>query len=236
MSTIRPRLLDLFCGAGGCSVGYHRAGFDVVGIDIKPQPCYPFPFILGDALDILAHMLTGECFLASDDNWYGLVDFVALAASPPCQRYTVGRKIHASGARHPALVGPTRALLLATGKPWVIENVVGAPLQNPITLCGTMFGLRVFRHRLFESSFSLLALAHPPHDGNTGSHDGFSTLARGRNGYICVVGHNFRRVEGARAMGIDWMQTRDKLAQATPPAFTEYVGRQLLAHIEAVRP
>lgn len=207
---MNPKLLDLFSGAGGSAMGYHRAGFDVVGVDIAPQPRYPFAFHQADALT----------YLAEHGHEY---DFVH--ASPPCQRYTIGRKIHNSGERHPDLVGPTRDLLRATGKPWVIENVPGAPLLNPIMLCGTMFDLRVFRHRLFESSVWLLAPVHPRHNGNTGATDGYSTLARGRNGYICVAGHNFIREEGAAAMRIDWMATRYELAQAIPPAYTEHIGR-----------
>jgi DNA (cytosine-5)-methyltransferase 1 len=212
----KPRLLDLYCGAGGCSVGYSRAGFEVVGVDNRPQPHYPFEFHLADALE----------FLAAHGHEYD-----AIAASPPCQHYTIGRKIHNSGERHPDLIGVTRDLLMATGKPWVIENVPGAPLRDPIMLCGTMFDLRVFRHRLFESSVKLFVPEHLRHDGNTGATDGYSTLARGRNGYICVAGHNFRREEGAVAMGIDWMGTRYELAQAIPPAYTQFVGARLMEYL-----
>jgi DNA (cytosine-5)-methyltransferase 1 len=212
------RLLDLFSGAGGAAMGYHRAGFEVVGVDIAPQPRYPFEFHQADALE----------YCAAHGQEYDVIH-----ASPPCQRYTVGRKIHDSGARYPDLVGPTRDLLRSIWKTYVIENVIGAPLLNPITLCGTMFGLHVFRHRLFESSHLLFAPQHAKHNGSTGATDGYSTLARGRNGYICVAGHNFIREEGAAAMGIDWMKTRYELAQAIPPAYTEYIGKQLLAVLEA---
>jgi DNA (cytosine-5)-methyltransferase 1 len=207
------RLLDLFSGAGGSAMGYHRAGFEVVGVDSAPMPRYPFEFHQADALEYCA--AHGQ-------------EFDVIHASPPCQRYTIGRKIHNSGERHPDLVGPTRDLLNAIGEPWIIENVPGAPLHDPITLCGVMFGLHVFRHRLFESSVMLMAPAHEKHNGTTGATDGYSTLARGSNGYICVAGHNFIREEGAVAMGIDWMRTRHELAQAIPPAYTEYIGRQLL--------
>lgn len=209
----RPRLLDCFCGAGGAAVGYHRAGFDVVGVDNRPQPRYPFPFIQADALEYLAAH-GGE--------------FHAIHASPPCQRWTVGGRIHDSQWQHPDLIAPTRDRLRLTGKLWVIENVVGSPLHRPIRLCGTMFGLKVFRHRLFESSVLLLAPDHPRHDGSTGASDGYSTLARSRNGYICVVGHNFIRQEAAAAMGIDWMASRYELAQAVPPAYCDFIGRQLM--------
>lgn len=220
------RILDLFCGAGGCAVGYHRAGFaEIVGVDIAPQPRYPFTFVQGDALEYLAE--------------HG-AEFDAIHASPPCQRYTVGRTIHDSGDRHPDLVDPTRALLNAAGRPWVMENVPGAPLENPVTLCGLMFGLRVIRHRLFESSVFLMAPpcpGHPKHlstgtmtakRGGTGN--GYST---GAGGLVCVAGNNFVREAGAKAMGIDWPMTRRELANAIPPAYTEFVGRQLIDWIGA---
>jgi DNA (cytosine-5)-methyltransferase 1 len=210
----RPRLLDLFCGAGGCAMGYHRAGFDVTGVDVKPQPRFPFAFVQADALEYL--MAHGR-------------EFDAVHASPPCQRYSQGTKRWVGRqATHPDLVGPVRDMLQSIGKPWVIENVVGAPLESPTLLCGTMFGLKVFRHRLFEASFLLLAPSHPRHDGSTGAHRGYSTLRSGRNGYVCVAGHNFIREQGAEAMGIDWMGSLKELAQAIPPAYTEFIGRQLM--------
>src|SRR5690348_16558972 len=157
----KPRLLDLFCGAGGCSMGYHRAGFEVVGVDIKPQKNYPFEFHQADALEFLK--IHGH-------------EFDAIHASPPCQRYSVGRHIHQSGGNHPDLVHPTRSLLEATGKPWVIENVMGSPVAG-VTLCDLMFGLKVLRHRLFETSFYCMVPTHPQHPkGNlTNSKNGYST-------------------------------------------------------------
>ena len=221
------RLLDLFCGAGGCSVGYHRAGFtDVVGVDLHPQPNYPFDFVRGDALEYLREH-GGE--------------FDAVHASPPCQRYTVGRHIHGSGDRHPDLVAECRGLLEEVGVPWVIENVPGSPVGG-VTLCGLMFGLRVIRHRLFESSFLLLSPPHPRHPRHLttgtltarrgGRGNGYST---GEGGLVCVAGNNFVREAGAAAMGIDWMGTRRELANAIPPAYTEFVGRQLLDHVRSRR-
>ncbi|RPJ29809.1 MAG: DNA cytosine methyltransferase [Planctomycetaceae bacterium] len=211
------RLLDLFCGAGGAAMGYHRAGFEVVGVDIKPQPHYPFEFFQKDWHDAL--MTLGPLF-------------DVIHASPPCQHYTVGKHIHNSGDRHPDLVALVRdALKQWQGqhrKPWVIENVPGAPLWSPVVLCGTMFGLKVFRHRLFESNPPLEQPTHGIHDGSTGAKDGYSTRARGRNGYICVAGHNFIREEAAEAMGIDWMKSRHELAQAIPPAYCEFIGKQLM--------
>lgn len=209
----RPRLLDLYCGAGGCAVGYHRAGFDVVGVDIEPQPRYPFEFHQADAISFLAE--------------HGS-EFDAIHASPPCQRFTIGRHIHGSGKRHLDLVGTTRWLLIEIGKPWAIENVMGAPLcPTSIMLCGLMFGLKVLRHRLFETSHLMIAPSHPKHPGGnlTNSSHSYST---GSHGFVTVAGHNFVRTAGAKAMRIDWMKTREELAQAIPPAYTEFVGRQLI--------
>jgi DNA (cytosine-5)-methyltransferase 1 len=207
----KPKALDLFCCAGGAGMGLHQAGFDVVGVDIKPQSRYPFEFHQADAL---AYPLDGFDFI-----W----------ASPPCQKYSVTAALHPS-REHPDLIDPVRARLAAHGTPYVIENVVGAPLFNPIMLCGTMFGLRVYRHRMFEASFFLSALPHGKHvQGSTGSHRGYS---RG-NPMVCVAGHNFKREEAEQAMGIDWMSSREQLSQAIPPAYSEYIGRAALAHIAA---
>ena len=206
------RLLDLFCGAGGAAMGYHRAGFEVVGVDIKPQPHYPFEFFQKDAFEAL--VVLGP-------------HFDAIHASPPCQAYSVGRHIHNSGSSHPDLVSKCREHLEATGRPWVIENVYGAPLRTSAMLCGLMFDLKVLRHRYFETSFGLLAPSHPKHPaGNlTNSNHGYS--GRGTC-MVCVAGHNFVRQVAASAMGIDWMKSRHELSQAIPPAYTEFVGRQLM--------
>lgn len=214
---MKPRLLDLFCGAGGAATGYHRAGFDVWGVDDKPQPSFPFKFICQDWEDVIE--------LAKD--------FDAVHASPPCQRWSIGNRPHRSGERHPDLIAPVRSVLRRLGKPFVIENVIGAPLERPFLLCGTMFGLKVFRHRLFETNIDIWPVPfHPTHEGTTGSHRGYSTARSGRNGYICVAGHNFEREAAAKAMGIDWMRSRRELANAIPPAYTEYIGRQLMTHLE----
>jgi DNA (cytosine-5)-methyltransferase 1 len=237
-----PRLLDLFCGAGGAAVGYHRVGFtDIVGIDMHPQANYPFEFALATALSTLQHLLNGGRIrpgLADDSPVYTLADFDAIHASPPCQRYTVGRSIHGSGDRHPDLVGPCRDLLERTGKPWVMENVPGSPLLNAVTLCGLMFGLKVIRHRLFEASFLLMAPPHRPHPKGIstgtltskrgGRGNGYST---GEQGLVCVAGNNFVREAGLRAMGIEWGMSRRELANAIPPAYTEFIGRQLMGAI-----
>lgn len=227
--TRRPRLLDLFSGAGGAAMGYHRAGFDVVGVDHKPQPNYPFDFYCGDALMLLKFLLAGNV-MPTVNGLYSLDSFDAIHASPPCQAYTIGRHIHNSGDRHPDLIAETRELLERTGLPYVIENVPGSPLVRPVMLCGLMFGLRVLRHRLFESNLLLLAPSHPRHPkGNlTNSRSGYST---GSQGFVTCAGNNFVRTAGALAMKIDWMKTRPELAQAIPPAYTEFIGRQLIGLI-----
>lgn len=234
----RPRLLDLFCGAGGCSVGYHRAGFDVVGVDKEPMKRYPYEFVQADALSTLQHLLNGGRIrvMPLDDAspLYRLRDFDAIHASPPCQAFSVSTAPHGQSGRgkHPNLIEPCRELLDRTGKPWVMENVIGAPMRVPsIMLCGMMFGLRVLQHRLFESSFFMLSPPHPKHPSGmlTNSHRAYD---RGESRYVCLAGHNFERREGERAMGIDWMGSCKELAQAIPPAYTEYVGRQLLAVLE----
>lgn len=223
MPPSRPRLLDLFCGAGGCAVGYHRAGFDVTGVDVRPQPRYPFPFVQADALQYLREH--GQ-------------NFDAVHASPPCQRYSIATNCRGSANRHPDLAGVTIGLLRSGGRPWVVENVPGAPLGPSLLLCGLMFGLRVFRHRLFATSHLILAPEHPSHAGKR----------IGVGGMVCAAGHGAqstgwgnrsRRVPAdhrtkaawSAAMQIDWM-VRDELAQAIPPAYTEYVGRQLRRVVE----
>ncbi len=207
----RPRLLDLFCGAGGAAVGYHRAGFDVVGVDIKPQPHYPFEFIQANALDYLRGV-----------NAVGGGTFAAIHASPPCQAFTTARVIH--GNEHPDLLTPTRELLQATELPWVIENVPGAPMRIDLVLCGTAFPeLRVRRHRWFEFSDPSIA----PALVHCCNHSRKTVPVFGHGGHI------YHGVEDWKeSMGIDWMN-RDELSQAIPPAYTELIGHQLLAHIRS---
>ncbi len=231
----RPLLLDLFCGAGGCSVGYHRAGFDVIGCDIKPSPRYPFSCWEDDAMKILDRLATGKrvrSFRASD--------FAVIHASPPCQRYSRAAFTADSKTRHPDLLTPVRSLLQAIGRPYMIENVDGAPVQQAIMLCGLMFGLKVFRHRWFESSHLIMVPEHPSHRGKI----------IGKGGMCCVVGHGGgvsrrmkeqvdrhthggqqNKAEWVAAMGIDWM-TRNELSQAIPPAYTEFIGKRLLTSQE----
>jgi DNA (cytosine-5)-methyltransferase 1 len=209
---VKPRLLDLFCSAGGASMGYHRAGFEVVGVDIEPQPNYPFAHHVGDALD----------YLAAHGHEYD-----AIHASPPCQRFCAYRRRGSGvGDGYADLIAATREALQGTGRPWVMENVPGAPLRNPVQLCGSSFGLDVRRHRLFESSVELTA---PPCD-HSWQTPRFAP-ATNRSNLRRTVEVGVWRIPldvQQHAMGISWM-TREELSQAVPPAYTRYLGEQLLA-------
>ncbi|MEU6829949.1 DNA methylase [Nocardia beijingensis] len=209
----RPRLLDLFSCAGGAAMGYHRAGFEVVGVDIVAQPRYPFEHHVADALE----------FLTARGH-----EFDAVHASPPCQAYTPLGALHPHKS-YPDLVAPTRTALEALGKPFVIENVMSAPLLKPrsITLCGGMFGLRTYRHRRFESNTPLRPPTHPKHVIRTATSRRRERWAQGW--HISVTGDVGRYV-GPEAMGIDWMNG-DELCQAIPPAYTEHIGHQLRDHL-----
>ena len=195
----RPRVLDLFCKAGGAGYGYHLAGYEVVGVDIELQPNYPFEFHQADALT------------------FPLDGFDLIHASPPCQAHSNTARLNAT--EHPRLIEPARARLRASGTPYVIENVVGAPLIDPVMLCGAMFELRTYRHRLFEASFTIPEPGHPDHVIRQAKMG----LPPAPGEFIQVVGHT-GDVEAARAgMGIWWM-TGDELAQAIPPAYTVHIG------------
>lgn len=216
---VKPRLLDLFCGAGGAAVGYARAGFEVVGVDIVDQPRYPFEFHQADALE------------------FPLDGFDAVHASPPCQDYSAAKHIHGS-SYHPRLIEPVRALLRATRLPYVIENVPGSPLIDPVQLCGLSFGLNVRRHRLFECSFPVVMV--PPcsrHDADYSIVFGGSARGRSRRTYLPDGKYRIYRPtlpleRTKRDMGIDWM-IRDELCQAIPPAYTEFIGGRLLEEVAA---
>lgn len=224
--TTQPRLLDLFCGAGGAAMGYHRAGLEVVGVDITPQPRYPFPFVQAEAL----------VYLAEHGH-----EFDAIHASPPCQAWSALRCLPWLKTReYPELIEPVRSALRRVGKPYVIENVERAPLLNGLTLCGRMFDLPLYRHRKFECSEILFSPTHHTHDVVIGSgrlvndrrkgtlNAGSSKGAWGNQIIVTVAGGQCRKDEAERALGIDWMQ-KAELMQAIPPAYTEYIGRQLMA-------
>lgn len=216
------RILDLFCCAGGAAVGYHRAGFDVVGVDMNPQPRYPFAFIQADALALDLRFVRS---------------FDAIHASPPCQHHSDLAKRNKNAHKHPDLIPQTRALLKASGLPYIIENVEGAPLVDPVVLCGTMFpGLRVKRHRLFESNARIsapracpkkhpLVFTHDKRKAHVGKLDQMVDFVQ------VTGGGNCSKAAAADAMGIDWM-TKNELNEAIPPAFTHHLGLQLMAHIE----
>jgi len=209
---MKPRLLDAFCGAGGCSVGYARAGFDVcLGVDINPMPRYPFDFLQYSALD----------YLEKHGHEY---DFIQ--ASPPCQAYSAASNVAKSnGNEYATFLPQTRALLQSLGIPYIIENVVGAPLQSPVMLCGTMFGLNVIRHRLFETSFDFAPSSMPI------CHHTKKVVAQGyapkENEYHCVTGHFSDVAAAKQAMAIDWMTSKE-LAQAIPPQYTQFLGAEWL--------
>lgn len=207
----KPRLLDLFCCAGGAAAGYTRAGFEVVGVDIVEQLNYPYSFIKGDALDYVGAMADR---------------FDVIHASPPCQAYSIASRER--GRAYPDLLAPTRQALAATGKPYVIENVPGAPMANYwITLCGEMFGKRFIRHRNFESNVMILQPGHQPHRSEV--KDGYYLTLAGHGGDSrdCTVA-TWREV-----MEMPWASKRE-ITQAVPPCYTEFIGRQLIQLFESV--
>lgn len=208
---MKPKILDLFCGAGGASMGLYRAGFDVTGVDIKPQPHYPFKFIQADALT------------------FDLDGYNAYWASPPCQAYSMASKQwRLSGTEYPDLIEKTRERLKATGKHYIIENVPGAPLINPFVLNGSIFEKRLLRRRIFETSFPMPLLLIPKEE---------RSVKMGRpvreGDIITPVGHFSNVPYARRVMEIDWM-TQGELAQAIPPAYSEFLGKHLLASLMKV--
>lgn len=206
------KLLDLFCGAGGAAMGYHRAGFDdIVGVDHKHQRRYPFKFVQADALEYLEQ--------------HGH-EFDVIHASPPCQAFSSTSSLWSN--KHPELIDPMRALIKAFDIPYVIENVVGAPLDNPLMLCGTMFGLYVIRHRLFE-------IKPPIYFAPFTCNHHLPVVRCGKRPkrwkeFASVVGHHSDVEYSGMAMGIDWM-TQGELSQAIPPAYTEWIGRQIINNV-----
>ncbi|WP_328927660.1 SAM-dependent methyltransferase [Streptomyces sp. NBC_00190] len=212
----RPRLLDAFCCQGGAGMGYHRAGFDVTGVDITAQPRYPLGFHQDDALNFI---------------WKFGAGFDFIHASPPCQRYTLAQKIQ--GRDHPDLIAPVREALNSTGRPWAIENVEEAApeLRNPMVMCAAVFGMRTYRHRLFETGggFTFTPPTHQTHSAP------LTKMGRPRRpgDFAHYVG-NFSGVAEARNdMGVTWM-SRDGIRECIPPAYTEWIGRAALAHIRTL--
>lgn len=212
-----PILLDLFCGAGGAAKGYHDAGFEVIGIDVHPQPRYPYTFLQEDVRTL--------------PNFY-LASFDAIHASPPCQAYSPLNAL-SPDKEYPDLIAFTRDLLDGSGVPYVIENVMSAPLikERSIVLCGGMFGLRTYRHRRFESRFALTAPPHPKHEKLTATKQ---RKARWAEGWHVSITGDVGTYVGPEAMGIDWM-SGNELCEAIPPAYTRHIGEQLLAIVKAER-
>lgn len=207
------KLLDLYCKAGGASKGYQLAGFEVVGVDIKKQKRYPFEFIQADCLELMKDM----DFLRSFD---------VIAASPPCQTHSITQHLRNAQGKSTDkvdLIPQTREALIASGKPYVIENVPGAPLINPIQMCGSYFGLKVRRHRRFESNLPLVG--SPCKHKEQGKPVGVYGSMRDE---IPKGGHTAKSIEEAReAMGIDWM-IWGELVEAIPPIYTQEIGKQIL--------
>jgi DNA (cytosine-5)-methyltransferase 1 len=210
----RVRLLDLFSGAGGAAVGYARAGFEVVGVDIEPQPNYPFEFHQADAMT------------------FPLEGFDAIHASPPCQHYSQMSLCRPGLAEtYPDLVAPCRARLSGLDVPWVMENVAGSPLEGYVQICGTGLGMKVQRHRWFESNVALWGV--PCAHGINAWNPKYKH-ATGRNRRrVPVIGEwRIPKALQDEAMEIDWM-TLPELSEAIPPRYTEHLGTQVLAHLEA---
>lgn len=204
-------MLDIFCGAGGAAMGLHRAGHEVIGVDINSQPNYPFEFIQADALT------------------FDLDGYDAYWASPPCQAYTwASSKARNRGKFYLDLIPKIREHLLETSKPFIIENVISAPIRKDLLLCGTMFGLNIIRHRHFEiEGLSIPQPLHPKHKPPIIIQTKNNTLAK-RSQYCCVAGCggdgcSFKYEDWKKAMNINWM-TKKELIQAVPPAYAQYIG------------
>jgi DNA (cytosine-5)-methyltransferase 1 len=204
------QVLDLYCGQGGAAAGYRQAGFDVTGVDLDPQARFPYPFHQADAIAWVRQNLD----MIRET-------FSLIHASPPCQHYSKAQRIQ--DRDHPDLVGPTRDVLDETSLPWVIENVEGSPLLNPIELCGAMFGLRTYRHRLFETGggFTVAPPAHPRHTAplrkmGRRPMDGDMIHAVGNFSGVAIVRDDW---------GVPWMN-RNGIRESIPPAYTRYIGEQ----------
>lgn len=223
---MKPRLLDLFCGAGGAGYGYSLAGFDVVGVDIHEQVDYPFEFHQADAMT------------------FPLGGFDAVHASPPCQAFTAMGVMWNAKDDHPELVDLTRSRLIANGVPWVIENVPGAPMRDYVVLCGSSMGLGVAaydfelrRHRLFETSFPVMVPPCAHQKATIGIYGDHARDRRRQPGGLPDRGRDFPDSEklglAREAMGMPWATKWKGLSQAIPPAYTEHIGRYLMAELDA---
>lgn len=210
----RFRALDLFCCAGGAATGLHRAGFEVVGVDIKDQPNFPFQFHKADAMD------------------FPLDEFDFVWASPPCQKFCA-LATREDLSHYPDLIDPIRQRLMASGLPFVIENVPGAPVRRDLVLCGAMFGLRSYRHRHFECSFPIAQPHHPKHVVRVNRRGENRREHWARGGFLTITG-DVGVYCGPEAMGIDWM-TGNEMSEAIPPAYAEYIGRAAIEAIVSAR-
>lgn len=208
------RLLDLYCCGGGAGFGYEQAGFEVTGVDLYPQPKHRGEFVQSDAIE----------YALKHGHEYDVIH-----ASPPCQAYSMSSmQFRKSGKEYPDLIAPTRAALMLIGKPYVIENVPGSPLINPIELCGSMFGMRTYRHRLFECSIAIEPPPHPEHKARS------AKMGRppADDEFIQYVGH-FPGVGLVQEMtGLHWLGQKE-LAQSIPPQYTKFIGEKLMANLEA---
>lgn len=205
---MKPKALDLFCGAGGAAMGLHRAGFDVTGVDIKPQPRYPFQFVQADAMT------------------FPLEGYDLVWASPPCQRYsraTVGSR--GTWERHLDLLPSIIERLEESGCAYVVENVHGAPLGYAFVLCGSMFGLNLWRHRWFRTRPFLLSSMSCRHDLCPRPINPYNS----KSYQFGITGP--RQVAYGKVMGIDWMQYGPEISEAIPPAYSEWIGRQMIEHV-----
>lgn len=239
----RARLLDLFCCAGGAAMGYHRAGFEVVGVDITPQPDYPFEFIHADATALVRDAVNGcwheDSSLSSlpGRNPRCLGHFDAVHMSPPCQASSALTKGTNKGREYEQLIPTMREWAAESGLPSVLENVQGADIRRDLTLCGEMFGLGVLRHRYFEVEG--FKVTEPEHKAHRGRVRGWRHGTYFDAPYVAVYGEGGGKgsvPEWQAAMGIDWTADRKSIAEAIPPAYTEFIGRQLMEPLRARYP
>lgn len=230
------RVLDLFSGAGGAADGYVRAGFNVLGVDKAAQPHYPYLFVQDDALYVMEELLRGKYYPPGTDFYWTLDDFDLIHASPPCQLFTMYNNVKSiaksTSENYENLIPETRDLLRNSRKPYVIENVPRAPLEDYFQLCGTSFGIRVRRHRIFETNWGPITVPPCDHKRFTDKiFPGSSNRPNGRT--VCNIGE-YRVPLGTQKdhMQVDWPVTLHELSEMVPPVMTEHIGRQFIATIE----